>query len=232
MQFRFDRLSSAYSKKYGIGDISVNGKTVSYESIAPAYKTSADFVDSIFNARDSVTPYDGTSQLADKYFMMNGRKYRQGVAFNCYYNTWAQFNVESVKNLSFTLGHVDNTSMYDAKLYIYLDEELVFEEALSPTMALRQFSYDVSKYKVVRFFFDRLDSAYNKTYGIGNISLTANPIQRGDINKDGSVNTTDLDILAKHVMNRNKTVSAGYDLSGDGKVTMKDVVILNKFIYR
>ncbi len=52
----------------------------------------------------------------------------------------------------------------------------------------------------------------------------------GDLDKDGDTDNDDLHLLARHIMNRYTTVPEGYDLDGDGSVTVKDAVLLKKLI--
>ena len=52
------------------------------------------------------------------------------------------------------------------------------------------------------------------------------PAVKGDLNKNGMLDKEVLDMLARHIMNRKKDVPKGYDLAGDRKADIKDVIWL------
>ncbi|MCM1227985.1 MAG: hypothetical protein NC320_11300 [Clostridium sp.] len=71
------------------------------------------------------TVYSGAD---DSSFKMSGRTYYQGIVFGngSYYDSSSvSFNIENVNNVSFTLGHVDNTSKDSTKISIYCDDILI-----------------------------------------------------------------------------------------------------------
>ncbi len=65
-----------------------------------------------------------------KFSTMSGKKYTDGFTLGrngyIYSISTALFNLDSnYKNVTFTVGHVDDTNNTDAKIIIYLDEKLV-----------------------------------------------------------------------------------------------------------
>lgn len=147
------------SSKYALADISVDEEKVKTYSV-PAQESSAMFVKSIYdNYRTSV--YDGTS--AENGFRMQGRNYCNGIVLgDGSYNDGAGFsvNVENVDNISFTLGHVDDTALYDVNISIYLDNILEDKLTLTPNEPLSEYSLDVSAASTLRIVRDGDSSKY------------------------------------------------------------------------
>jgi len=145
--------------KYALADISVDEEKVQTYSV-PEHKTSALFVKSIYDSyRTSV--YDGTD--SGNYFRMNGRNYSNGIVLgDGSYDTGAAFsvNVENVDNISFTLGHVDNTRLNEVNISIYLDDVLEDKFTLMPNEPLREYSIDVSDASTLRIIRDGNYSKY------------------------------------------------------------------------
>lgn len=88
------------------------------------------------NRFDFVTQTDGTS------FNMAGQKYTNGMKTKYYYDSdhpYALFNLNGqYSTMSFVLGHVDDQSMHDGKVLIYLDGKLLDEyEILSENLPSR-----------------------------------------------------------------------------------------------
>ncbi len=147
------------SSKYALADISVDEEKVqTYTS--PKQESSAMFIKSIYdNYRTSV--YDGTS--TENVFRMQGRNYYNGIILgDGSYNDNAAFtvNVENVDNISFTLGHVDNTSLYDVNISIYLDNILEDKLTLTSNEPLVDYSLDVSGASTLRIVRDGDSSKY------------------------------------------------------------------------
>ena len=71
----------------------------------------------------------------NKYFTMSGKKYTNGYTlylWNPYQTAEALYNIDGKYNsLSFTVGHIDNTTRANAKLNIYLDGIIAYEKELN-----------------------------------------------------------------------------------------------------
>ncbi len=138
--------------KYGIADISVDDLAPATTYSTPTYKTSATFVNSIYdNYRTKI--YDGYSSAIS--FNMNGRSYYQGIVLgDGSYNDNSAFsvNVENLKTISFTLGHVDNSDASSSEFCVYIDNVLEDKFTLSQNEPLKEYSIDVSKASTLRIF--------------------------------------------------------------------------------
>ncbi len=156
---------------YAFGDISVDSNLEIKSCVIPEYETAESFIATGFNKND-LTVYDGSSKT--NIFNMNGRTYYQGLKFYCgAYSSYAQFNVENINTLSFTIGHVDNTNMQNATLKITLDGNGEDEIALSGRMNLMEYTLDVSNASVVCFYIENEDYT-GPTYAFGDISVDSN----------------------------------------------------------
>lgn len=174
IRFYFD-CSNYTDKSYALADFSIDSKSVNKEHDTPLYDSSEGFLKSGFNA-SNVTSYDGSSKT--KSFNMNGRTYYQGLVFKGSDRySYAQFNVENVDSLSFTIGHVDGTTLAGATLTIYLDGKGEDEIALSSLMGLQEYSLDVSGASVVRFYFD-CSNYTDKSYALADFSIDGKKIAR------------------------------------------------------
>ncbi|MCM1227984.1 MAG: hypothetical protein NC320_11295 [Clostridium sp.] len=116
--------------KYAIGDININGIAPSKSSEIPVYQTPEEFINSHFSGwRSSYYDDSDPVEAANRAkFKMNGRTYYQGIVLGdgSYYDgSSASFNVENVNSITFTLGHVDNTSKDSTKISIYCDDILI-----------------------------------------------------------------------------------------------------------
>lgn len=83
-----------------------------------------EFLNSGYDKSSGTTIYDGSDE--HNYFQMNGRNYYQGITFDNY-NSCVSFNVENFSKISFDLGHVDKSGLYDFTLQIYRDGNLFRE---------------------------------------------------------------------------------------------------------
>lgn len=94
-----------------------------YNSIFAVEATAADkLFDSVIGNTRCEIVNDGTTT-----FNMNGRTYSQGVILgNGSYSDGAEisFDVTGMEQISFSIGHIDDTSGDSAKLTIYLDEDV------------------------------------------------------------------------------------------------------------
>ena len=70
----------------------------------------------------------------NKHFVMSGKKYTNGYTlylWNPYQTAEALYNLDGKYNsVSFTVGHIDNTTRANAKLNIYLDGIIAYEKEL------------------------------------------------------------------------------------------------------
>lgn len=103
-------------------------------------------------------------------FHMDGRAYYQGVVLNTNsLNTNADvtFDVSEINTFSCTIGHVDGSDQYNAKLKVYLDDICVDTMTLSYKMLAVKFGkLDVSGASTLKFSFE----GTNCKYAIGDIS--------------------------------------------------------------
>lgn len=71
------------------------------------------------------------------------------------------------------------------------------------------------------------------TFASGGTKPTPPPQNLGDLNDDGKVNSTDLTILKRHILNINQIAGTAYanaDVNGDGKVNSTDLTMLKRFL--
>lgn len=145
--------------KYALADISADSESVkTYTS--PEYKTSASFVDSIYDSY-RCEKYDGTN--AENSFRMQGRTYSSGIVMgDGSYNDNAalSINVENVNNISMTLGHVDNSQLSNTEVSVYLDNVLEDRLVLTPNEPLQEYKLDVSGTSTLRIVRDGSYSKY------------------------------------------------------------------------
>ena len=165
---------------YAFGDISVNEKECGLKSAAPVYASPEKMLNASFN-NENITVCSATDQ--SQSFKMNGRTYYQGIQFNGgmpYYDpntSRISFNTENVSRLSFTAGHLDNTALKDATLYIYRDNVKSDEETigLSASMPLKDYVIDVTDTGVLTLVMERKtksDSSVSISgYGFANVSF-------------------------------------------------------------
>lgn len=165
---------------YAFGDISVNEKECGLKSAAPVYASPEKMLNASFNS-ENITVCSATDQ--SQSFKMNGRTYYQGIQFNGgmpYYDpntSRISFNTENVSRLSFTAGHLDNTALKDATLYIYRDNVKSDEETigLSASMPLKDYVIDVTDTGVLTLVMERKtksDSSVSISgYGFANVSF-------------------------------------------------------------
>lgn len=135
-------VSRSGSCGYAIADISADGDTPAIPYKTPSYEKVSDFIGSGVD-EEYLTYYLGKDKTS--FFNMNGRKYYQGINFNgtsASYTSTATFNVENVKKLSWTIGHVDNAGGSSAKMNVYFDNVLCDTIDLSNDMEL--YAYDTT----------------------------------------------------------------------------------------
>ncbi len=160
---------------YALADFSFDGKPVKETYTTPEYETSEMFLKSSFNV-NQVYSYDGVATT--RSFNMNGRTYYQGLVFKGIDRyAYAQFNVENVDTLDFTIGHLDGTDLYGATLTIYLDNNGEDEIELSSVMNLQEYSLDVSDASVVRFYID-FNSYRENSFALADFSVDGKEIKK------------------------------------------------------
>ena len=140
---------------YALMNIHADALAPEIDYTQPKYEKVNKFIDSIFNT-NYINTYNGSTK-AD-YYNMNGRTYYEGIIFTGDYSSYDSvvcMNVEDVNNLSWTIGHLDNSGYYNGTMYVYLDEELVDKLDLQWWMKVQDYSIDVSKGNVLRVYFDR-----------------------------------------------------------------------------
>ncbi len=157
---------AACDGEFGFGNITVDGEKSLQPVTVPQYKTNSAFISSGYNKRVAAL-YDGTK--ADKYFMLKGRQYFQGVAFGCDYGTEPEisFNVENVNSITFSLCRIDNTSHQDTTVTVVFDESEEEQYTIEPDALVETFTLDVSEVKTIRF----KQKAEGEEYAIADISI-------------------------------------------------------------
>ncbi|MBP0976566.1 MAG: hypothetical protein J6P89_00085, partial [Oscillospiraceae bacterium] len=147
---RFYKKSS--ETKYAVANLTIDGLAPEKNYSVPAYKNTATFLSTVFDSyRSSV--YDGSS--AAKFFNLNGRSYCQGIILGD--GSYAEgssvsLNVENLKSIEFTVGHLDNSVYNDGEIQVFIDNELV-EKIVQPFNApLSEYKFDVSKASVLRIY--------------------------------------------------------------------------------
>ena len=153
--------------KYGLGNISINGIAPEMPETVPEYDTSEAFINACYDTY-IIESYNGSNE--SNYFLMNGRKYHQGIVIgdNSYKNGgYLTFNVETVDTLSFTLGRIDNTTMNDITMAVYRDGEWWQDITMGNIETWKEVELDLSKVSTLRLVID----SSNVKYGLGNISI-------------------------------------------------------------
>ncbi len=153
--------------KYGIGNIRINGIEPAMTETSPEYETAEAFIKSAYDCYRTEA-YNATTESS--YFLMNGRKYYQGIVIgdDSYREGGSlTFNVENVDTLSFTLGRIDNTTMNGITLSVYRDGEWWRDIEMGSIETWRELEFDVSKLSTIRFV---ISNTYVK-YGFGNIRV-------------------------------------------------------------
>ena len=217
--------------QYGLADFTVNTYIPEYSNVTPSYDTAESFVQSSFNSYNR-TRYDGESDLES--FDMNGKTFYQGIVFSTNYSNkygYTQYNVEKLDAVSFTIGHVDNSKLRNAKLQIYLDNVLTDEIELTPDMEPEFYHLNVSDASVLRFYLYESDDYIDSVkYGIGDfkiIQVDENPeVRPGDLNRDDTISIADAVILTRFIAEnaaRTSLYQPNADVNGDQRLDITDV---------
>ena len=158
---------------YAFADISADEKVSAVKHTVPSYASAEKLLDAGFN-HDLSSVCSATDK--SKSFKMNGRTYYQGIicsggaSYNTTNTSRITFNTEKISNLSFTAGHIDNTALKDATVYIYRDNVKSEDEtiSLSAAMPLKKYELDVKDTDVLIFVVVRNSDA---AYGFGNVAF-------------------------------------------------------------
>lgn len=141
--------SGKYSR-YALADVKVNGTASAQKYTVPAYETASAFLDSGFNSTRTAA-FDGTN--TESFFLMNGRQYFQGLVLgdgSYEKGSSVTFNVENLKSLSFSMGHVDNSNSSETEISIFLDDVLEDKFKLVQNQPVTEYTLDVSGASTVR----------------------------------------------------------------------------------
>lgn len=108
-----------------------------------------------------------------KTFEMMGKKYTNGFSVSGI-SSYALINLDGqYDHLSFDVGHLDGSSMFDTTLFIYLDDQLVWSQELTAEMQVEHISISVSNALRLKIITPEVGSigAHNSCWGLGNITL-------------------------------------------------------------
>lgn len=158
--------------QYAMANIEVDALEAD-PAVVPEYKTNVEFINSRYDSYRNET-YDATNE--NKYFMMNGRKYYQGIVIgnNNYQEGGSMtFNVENVKKLRFTVGRIDNTGMNDISLKIYRDGYWWQDIAVGNQEIWKEVELDVTKISTLRILYTNS----NTKYALANIMIDELPLE-------------------------------------------------------
>ncbi len=216
---------NGYSYAYfGFGNIVLNDdfSAISTETDKNIGITPTDFLNSGYN-NYNVTIYDGTA--ANKTFKMMGRTFTQGLQFDDenspYYGT-ISFNVENINSISFTLGHIDDTNLRNAKINIYKNNAWAQEIYCTSTENNTSYRIDTSNAETIRFdFSEDGGNGYSYAYfGLSNIVLNDNTSTITD-DYDMNIDITDKDFLNAGYNNYNVNIYDGTAANKTFKMTGK-----------
>ena len=138
--------------------------------------TDEDFLNAGYN-NYNVNIYDGTA--ANKTFKMTGKTFTQGMKLHDenspYYGT-ISYNVENIDSFTFILGHLDDTSLNNAKLTIYKDNNWFYELYCDSSMNRKAYTFSTSDADTIRFVLSEDGgNGYSHAYfGMANIVLNNN----------------------------------------------------------
>lgn len=241
----------------GIGDICLDGYTPSMTHDSPIFENGNDFVKSIYNFRHNEMYDDDKTVISydnsDNYCMLiNGKKYYNGLAFGYYnYQAFAQLNVENVNSITFLAGHIDDTTLTDKNLTIYLDDKYYYTLNLKANDIARAYYINTSKASTIRFVLD----GGNGNYGLANFVLNEDYdsitdgsysdkskirdidllIRKGDIDGNGTINLYDIIEVARYIMGMrtfNTEEMQLADYNEDSKVDLYDAVEMARLIMK
>lgn len=236
----------------GFGDICLDGYAPSMTHSTPQFENGNEIVKSAFNTY-GVTKYDNSD---NNCMQINGKKYYQGLKFeyfnsNTVYYPYGELNVENIDSISFVVGHIDDTSLANRELTIYLDNKYYYTLNLNANDISRSYKIDTSKASTITFVFSRgrggfglanfvlnedydsiTDGSYSDKSKIKDIDLL---LRKGDIDGNGTINLYDVIAVAKYMMgmitfNSDEMLLADYN--EDSKVDLYDAVELAKLIMK
>ncbi|MBR3535304.1 MAG: hypothetical protein IKN85_05695 [Oscillospiraceae bacterium] len=137
---------------FALAEISIDGVSPARKFELPEYKDTADLINRAYNKKEIYETYDGTQTL--EHFNMNGRTYYQGISLDRD-DSFFMMNVENLSALSFTIGHIDDKSMEEAEISIFLDNKLYKNKTIKwaggyPLRENAEMTIPVSDVKTVR----------------------------------------------------------------------------------
>lgn len=126
----------------------------------------------LYPSLKTVSATRATAYTCDKTatFNMSGRTYYQGIVFDVPYSgqkSEITFDVSGVNTLSWVNGHIDGSNKENAKLKVYVDDNLEDSIQLTWTMIAYKYDLDVSKASKVTLVLDECSSC---KYGIGDVT--------------------------------------------------------------
>ena len=161
------------------------------EPAAPVYTPV--YVPDVFSSFDLsyAEEYSEKKDTNGEFFQMSGSEYRNGVVFN---NTTIVYKTSSItynvlgdySNLSFYLGHLDNTHKSPIELSVYLDNVLYEKYSMNADDPPKLINIDVSGKSTIRFT-SKLDEYTG--YCLANMALdedSENIAPKPNVNNSGS----------------------------------------------
>lgn len=158
--------------QYALANIEID-ELEAEPAVVPVYKTNVEFINSRYDSYRNES-YDATNE--NKYFMMNGKQFYQGIVIgnNNYQDGGSMtFNVENVKKLRFIVGRIDNTGMNDIKLSIYRDGYWWQDITVGNLELWKEVELDVTKLSTLRILYTNS----NTKYALANIMIDDLPLE-------------------------------------------------------
>ena len=206
--------------KYALGDFTVDSHAPAKTNTVPEYTSDTDFMNKRYDA-SNLTVYDGSTK--DPAFNMNGRSFYQGLVIQS--SGEVSFNTENVDEISFLLGHVDDTDRYDGTMTIYLDEKKYDTISLTGDMETIEYTINVSDAAAARIV-TSVSYGFPK-YALGDVSIKT----YGDCNGDGILTAADAVLLQKWLLALPDATIANpiaADMNQDDKLSAMDLSLLKQ----
>ena len=171
------------------------------ESLTPRCLTEA--VPAYQSGGGAYKEYSSVKSSNTEHFSMAGVKYYDGMTFSTSYSsisdtvTWAVYNLnEEYSKLEFTVCHVDGTGIRhrDTALQVIYDGIVVEEIALSPDMAPKAISLDVSGVTQLKLQVG-VSAGDHPLYGLGNPMLFSAGVPQSKSDNDNTAKRYMTDIL-------------------------------------
>ncbi|MGN1402853.1 MAG: dockerin type I domain-containing protein [Ruminococcus sp.] len=245
-------LSNYSNSNYALANVTLDNQgTATYQ--VPQYATAKEFINDYYDAY-GFEMYDATSPKVYS-FNMSGKTYYQGLLFKVEWHglsvggaqSAVSFNVENVDTISFTFGHIDDSSIANAVLSIYLDDVIFTTLERSASDLPNEYVLDVSENANIRFVLT-VDNFSDSHYALANVALDGDYSSftdgsysnsskiidlndfTGDIDGDGVINANDayfcLLAYAKISVGQDSGLTAAQiqaaDVDDDGSITAND----------